>query len=147
MTGHGESRQPEPAPTGRFEKELMEADRRFAAEVTTAAPADRGAVWAAWFATAGRQIIPGNIVQGNRSITTLMNPAFATPGYSLTWDPDLASSSLAGDMGWTSGRYQSRSPGPDVEVLEHGRYLTIWQRQPDGGWKVAVDTGVPDSRE
>lgn len=134
------------APDG-FERELMDADRRFAGEVAAAAPADRGKVWAAWFGSAGRQIIPGSIVQGDRSIAALMGPAFATPGYSLTWEPDLASSGAAGDMGWTSGRYESRRTDPEGDTLELGRYLTIWQRQPDGRWKVAVDTGVPDSRD
>jgi ketosteroid isomerase-like protein len=125
----------------------MEEDRRFAAEVAAAAPADRGQVWAAWFSPAGRQILPGAVVQGARSIAALMGPAFATPGYSLTWEPDLASADAAGDLGWTSGRYESRGEGPEGPILEHGRYLTIWQRQPDGRWKVAVDTGVPDSRD
>ena len=147
MTGHEKIRQPELVASEKFERELMEADRRFAAEVVAAAPADRAEVWAAWFAAAGRQIIPGDIVQGSRPITALMDPAFAAPGYSLTWEPDLASSSGGGDMGWTSGRYESRRTGQDGDILEHGRYITIWQRQPDGTWKVTVDTGVPDSRE
>lgn len=30
-------------------------------------------------------------------------------------------------------------------VQSEGRYLTVWQRQPDGDWKVAVDAGVPDT--
>jgi hypothetical protein len=136
-----------PAASTGFENELMEADRRFAAEVAAAAPTDRGKVWAGWFSPTGRQIVPGNVVQGSRSITALMGPAFAAPGYSLTWEPDLASSGAAGDMGWTSGRYESRRAGPEGDILEHGRYLTIWKRGPDGRWKVAVDTGVPDSRD
>jgi ketosteroid isomerase-like protein len=126
------------------EQELMDADRRFAGEVAAAAPEDRGAVWAGWFAPDGRQIIPGRVVQGTRSIAELMGPAFATVGYSLTWAPDLASASADGDMGWTSGRYESRSTGPEGEKVGHGRYLTIWRRQADGGWKVALDNGVPD---
>lgn len=130
-----------------YERELMDADRRFAAAVAAAAPADRGKVWAAWFSSAGRQIIPGSVVQGDRSIAALMGPAFASPGYTLTWEPDLASSGTTGDMGWTSGRYENRRAGPEGDILEHGRYLTIWQRQSDGRWKVAVDTGVPDSRD
>ena len=130
-----------------FEKELMEADRRFAQEVAAADPSDRGRVWAEWFAPNGRQIIPGHVVKGSESITALMGPAFATAGYSLTWDPDIASASADGDMGWTSGRYESRSTGPEGETVGHGRYLTIWRRQSDGGWKVALDNGVPDPGE
>jgi len=132
------------AGTTGYEKELMDADRRFASEVAAADPADRGRIWAEWFAPDGRQIIPGKVVEGTESITALMGPAFATVGYSLTWNPDIASASADGDMGWTSGRYESRSTGPEGDTVGHGRYLTIWRRQPDGGWKVALDNGVPD---
>ena len=44
---------------------------------------------------------------------------------------------------WTSGRYTSTSPGPDGPVTATGRYLTVWTLTPEG-WRVAVDTGVPD---
>ena len=66
------------------------------------------------------------------------------PG-ALLWEPAFAEVSPAGDMGWTSGRYESRRSGPEGDTLQHGRYLTIWRRQADGAWKVALDTGVPDS--
>ena len=128
-----------------FERELKEADRRFAADVAAADPADRGRVWAGWFAPEGQQIIPGAVIQGMESIADLMDPFFAGGSQELTWDPDVASASAAGDMGWTSGRYEIRSPGPEGPTVRHGRYLTIWRRQADGAWKVTLDTGVPDS--
>lgn len=115
----------------------MEADRRFAADVAAAVGAERAVVWAGWFAPGGRQILPGSVVTGPAAVGELMTPAFADPDYHLRWDPDQA-----GDH-WTSGRYTSESPGPDGPVLTHGRYLTVWTRTPDG-WRVAVDTGLPD---
>jgi len=127
-----------------FQNEMMAADRGFARDVAAADPADRGRVWADWFASDGRQIVPGGVVTGTEAIAEMMGPFFATPGVSLTWDPDTASASAGGDMGWTSGRYESRSPGPEGETIQHGRYLTIWRRQADGTWKVDLDTGVPD---
>jgi len=75
-----------------------------------------------------------------------MAGAFNTPGYSLQWAPDPVVVAAAGDLGWTSGRYQSTSQGPDGPVLAEGRYLTIWRRQADGVLKVDLDTGVPDER-
>jgi hypothetical protein len=129
---------------GRLEAEFMAADRQFAAEVATAGPEARATVWAGWFAGDGRQLIPRQVVQGSAKITDLMGPAFATPGYSLQWEPDLASVSAAGDLGWTSGRYVSSHAGPEGPVTTEGRYLTVWRRQPDGLLKVELDTGVPD---
>jgi ketosteroid isomerase-like protein len=122
----------------------MAADRRFAAEVAAADPADRGAVWAGWFAPDGRQIVPGTVVTGHETITALMDGAFTSPGFALEWDPDTAAASPDGQLGWTSGRYVSRGIGPEGEVVTEGRYLTIWRRLPDGAWKVDLDTGVPD---
>lgn len=135
------------SPTAKHEAELMAADRLFASQVAAEKPADRGEAWARWFAPSGRQIIPGQVVQGVPSVADLMAGAFSSPGYSLTWDPDIASASNDGTLGWTSGRFESRSGEPGHETVNRGRYLTIWQRQEDGSWKVAVDTGVPDPTE
>lgn len=124
---------------------LLEADRRFAAAVSAAEPANRGRVWAGWFAPDGRQIVTGRQVIGPGDVAALMGPVLATPGYELQWDPDTARIAEDGTLGWTTGRYVSRRTSSTGEPEEsRGRYLTIWKRQPDGCWKVAVDTGVPD---
>jgi ketosteroid isomerase-like protein len=128
----------------RFERELMAADRRFAAEVAAASPADRAAVWAGWFVPEGRQIVPGSVVQGTASIASLMEGAFTSPGYLLEWDPDSATASPDGMLGWTTGRYVNRRTGPDGVVTSAGRYLSLWRRTADGSWKVDLDTGIPD---
>lgn len=141
MTPQGENPQDG---TARFERELMEADRRFAAEVATADPADRAAVWAGWFVADGRQIVPGAVVQGTTSIASMMDGAFTSPGYSLEWDPDSATASPDGMLGWTTGRYVNRREGPEGAVTAEGRYLSLWRRTADGSWKVDLDTGVPD---
>lgn len=129
---------------GAVHDQLLAADRRFAAEVATAQGGERARIWAGWFAPDGRQLVPAAVVTGPADILGLMEPAFADPGFSLLWDPDLAAG--ADQWGWTSGRYVSTRPGPGGPVTREGRYLTVWQRQPDGGWKVAVDTGVPDGQ-
>ena len=129
-----------------FPAEYMAADRQFAAEVNAAAAADRAQIWANWFAADRRQFIPGRIVQGPESIAELMAGVFNTPGFSLQWAPDQAVVSAAGDLGWTSGRYQSTSQSPAGPVLAEGHYLTIWRRQANGALKVDLDSGVPDER-
>ena len=131
--------------TAVWEKEIMQADRAFAAEVAAAAPADRATVWAGWFAPSGIQIVPSAVIEGHEAISSLMDPFFASAGFVLTWDPDRAKASPDGLMGWTSGRYENRAPDGTVEGK--GRYLTLWERQADGIWKVDLDTGVPDPGE
>jgi len=137
MSDHGESRQD-------FASEFMTADRQFCADVAAADPGARADIWARWFAADGRQMVQRQMLQGRESIAALMDPAFTSPGYSLTWGPDQVVVSAAGDLGWTSGRYVSTSAGPDGPVQTEGRYLTIWRRQADGSLQVDLDTGVPD---
>ena len=140
--GGDPSTQREEAMTRSTAEELRAADRRFAAEVAAVAGSERTAAWVRWFADDGCQIVPGAVVRGHAAIRELMAPAFADTGFALAWEPDLAEGSK--DGGWTSGRYVSTRRGPDGPVRREGRYLTFWKRAADGGWRVAVDTGVPD---
>jgi uncharacterized protein (TIGR02246 family) len=121
---------------------LLQTDRDFAAAVADAAPAERAAVWASWFAADGRQLIPGRVVEGREAVAALMAPVFADTAYTLHWEPDHAEIGGGGDLGWTTGRYRSRAGGDSR--ARTGRYLTIWRRTPDGAWRVALDTGTPD---
>jgi len=60
----------------------------------------------------------------------------------LTWSPVSAGVSASGDLGYTWGTYEFRSRREDGnEIVEHGKYMTLWKKQPDGSWKVAVDMG------
>jgi len=65
----------------------------------------------------------------------------------LEWAPDFAEVSGAGDLGFTSGPW-AWSARRDAEPSAFGTFVTIWKKQHDGGWKVALDTGVthPGSR-
>jgi len=60
----------------------------------------------------------------------------------LTWSPVSAGISGSGDLGYTWGTYEFRSKLKDGnETVENGKYMTLWKKQPDGSWKVAVDMG------
>ena len=120
---------------------LLEADRQFALEV-----AERGLeAWVDWFEEEGLQLAPGEVVRGKGAIRAYMEPSFGTEGFLLEWEPEHASISASGDLGYTYGRYAVHRTGEDgSDVVREGRYVTIWHRQSDGTWKVALDTGVPD---
>jgi ketosteroid isomerase-like protein len=60
--------------------------------------------------------------------------------YQLTWKPDGARMSSAGDMGFTWGHYDGRSIDQHGQsVVTGGRYFTVWKKQKDGAWKVELD--------
>ena len=60
----------------------------------------------------------------------------------LSWSPVFADVSRAGDLGYTTGPWEFRPNGPDDKPVAFGQYFTIWKKQRDGTWKVALDRGV-----
>lgn len=60
----------------------------------------------------------------------------------LTWQPEFADVSADGSMGFTTGPWQLQVGNvKDIGPLV-GHYLSIWQRQADRSWKVALDLGI-----
>lgn len=60
----------------------------------------------------------------------------------LTWRPVIADISSNGDLGYTTGPWEFRKNGKDDPQVFHGYYFSIWKKQPDGSWKVALDHGI-----
>jgi ketosteroid isomerase-like protein len=116
----------------------MKADADFDAAV-----AAKGIeAWVATFAEDGLMFRAGEPVHGRPAIRELMAPAFATPGFSLRWQPVAADIAASGDLGYTYGTYQNSSPGADGKPeVRTGMYVTIWKKQADGSWKAVVDLG------
>jgi ketosteroid isomerase-like protein len=50
--------------------------------------------------------------------------------------------SAAGDMGYTTGPVLFTDITADPKPPRHANYFSVWQKQADGTWKVAVDMGV-----
>jgi ketosteroid isomerase-like protein len=60
----------------------------------------------------------------------------------LTWVPVGAGMAASGDLGYTYGTYEFSSKDKDGKpVVNKGKYATIWKKQKDGSWKVAMDMG------
>jgi ketosteroid isomerase-like protein len=60
----------------------------------------------------------------------------------LSWAPAFGDISHDGDMGYTTGPWSYRSTAPGDTSVGRGEYITVWKRQPDGEWKVAIDLGI-----
>ena len=63
-------------------------------------------------------------------------------GALLKWFPTAADVSQAGDLGYATGPWAYQS---DKEALPsaNGWFLTLWQREGNGPWKVRLDIGIP----
>lgn len=63
------------------------------------------------------------------------------PG-TLDWQPIFADVSQAGDMGYTTGPWTYSLSDSAGEQVSHGHYVSVWRKQADGSWQVALDAGV-----
>lgn len=98
-----------------------------------------GAAFAKWFADDAVELSNGKApVIGRAAIAAGAN--WTPRQYQLTWTPEGARMSVSGDMGFTWGHYEGRSKDRDgTPIITTGRYMTVWKKQPDGSWKVALD--------
>ena len=119
---------------------IRDADIAFAA-ATLARGVDG---WVGYFADSGMQVVPGRNVVGKAAIRQLMAPSLGDTSRTLTWHPTSAEVSASGDLGYTVGRWERAHRIKDSTVTTRGSYVTIWRKQPDGSWKVALDVGNPD---
>ena len=121
------------APAANVEQErtaLMAADRAWSE--TTKDPEKM----AAYIADGGSVYPPGMpIVTGGEAIRKMFTQMMAAPGFTLSWTATKAEVGAAGDIGYTTGSYQSTMGG----VSEKGKYVTTWKKQADGAWKVTED--------
>lgn len=117
---------------------LFNLEAQFARDV-----AERGgAGFASWFAEDGVVLSNGQApVVGREAIAR--STAWLPRDYQLTWTPTDAVMSASGDMGYTWGHYEAHSKdSAGNPVTTSGRYITIWRKQQDGSWKVALDAGA-----
>lgn len=123
-----------------WKEELISADELFANTVAR----EGFSVWSSFFSPEGSVIREGTgEIRGIDAVQASMDAATASGGLiSLTWSPERAEVSNAGDLGYTVGRYRSTGIGLDgVKVASTGIYVSIWRRQEGGGWKVVMDLG------
>jgi len=67
---------------------------------------------------------------------------FADPNWSITWAPLYAEVAQSADLGYSTGSFEIHDKSPDgTPLVRKGSYVTIWRKQPDGTWKVALDIG------
>jgi ketosteroid isomerase-like protein len=122
-------------------KVLIDAEHAFAK-----ATAERGIDGWMEFMAPNAVILGAEPLVGLDQIRAGMGKHLATPGMKLTWEPTKAEFLGKGDIGFVVGRWERQFNGNDgkPQVMK-GSYLTTWQQQQDGSWKVVSDIGTPDA--
>lgn len=83
-----------------------------------------------------------------RKVWEARPPSTAT----LTWDPEFAEVSSAGDLGYTYGPWEFHPPAdsagtpPTPDHYAYGHFNSIWKRQKGGVWRVVADIGVSHAK-
>jgi ketosteroid isomerase-like protein len=81
-----------------------------------------------------------SIVRGKEAIRKSLGEW--APDMSLTWKPVKAEMAASGDLGYTYGTFEFRAKDKDGHpIVRYGKYATVWKKQKDGTWKVAMDMG------
>lgn len=121
------------APAVRAE-ELEAADLQFAADTS----ADGIVGWMKWFAPTAGMLRKGERIEG-AAIREMMAPVLMDGV--LVWAPLVGRRSPTNKLGFTVGTAKHITAAGTSDWASS--YVTIWQQQTDGTWKVTFDTGRP----
>ncbi len=61
----------------------------------------------------------------------------------ITWQPIITEIAGSSDLGYTVGNYQFHNTSAEEKPSAFGSFITLWKKQADNSWKVAIDMGVP----
>jgi ketosteroid isomerase-like protein len=89
-----------------------------------------------YFADSSAVIQRGNgLIIGKDSIRAFYQSRIK-PGTILDWAPDFVEVSVAGDLGYTYGKYTISIPDSTGQpVKSSGIFHTVWKKKPDGTWR------------
>lgn len=63
-------------------------------------------------------------------------------GLALIWQPIFAAMARSSDLGYTTGPAKWKKDQADEKFLGYGQFVSVWKKQRDGAWKVALDIGI-----
>ena len=66
-------------------------------------------------------------------------------GLDLVWEPNFAAIARSGDFGYDSGPSKWRANKTEKKFTGFGHFVSIWKKQKDGSWKVALDCGIENN--
>jgi len=86
-------------------------------------------------------------VRGKDQIRASMKQGFFDdPTSAITYQITAIEVAQSGELGYTSGTYAFTSSDPITKkpVTDHGNWLTVRKKQPDGSWKIVRDMSNSD---
>jgi ketosteroid isomerase-like protein len=77
------------------------------------------------------------VLRGKAAVAADWKRFFDGPAAPFSWKPTEVEVLTSGTLGYTSG------PVYDPKGNRIGTFNSVWQRQPDGTWKIIFDKGCP----
>jgi ketosteroid isomerase-like protein len=87
-------------------------------------------------------VLPPNATPAatKETIRKVWKDILATSGLVITWKPAKIKLGKSGEMAWVSGTYElTMNDAVGKSANDRGKYLEVWEKQPDGNWKCAAD--------
>jgi ketosteroid isomerase-like protein len=87
-------------------------------------------------------VLPPNATSAatKETIRKVWKDILATSGIVITWKPAKVRLGKSGEMAWVNGAYElSMNDASGKPANDQGKYLEVWEKQPDGNWKCAAD--------
>jgi ketosteroid isomerase-like protein len=117
-------------------QKMAEAEREFSATAVKEGFRDS---FIKFFADDGIGFGPGP--ERTKEVLSKTPPATGPRTVIFKWQPLFCDISLDNDMGYTTGPLVFEDVS-GKRPPRHGMYFSVWQKQADGSWKVAIDMGV-----
>jgi len=119
------------------DRELDKAVKKANDEWATAMKTGDAAVIAAPYADQAVFVgVDGACVQGRNEVEKLYRTGFERAGFASSTKIVTKELVRDGDLAYESGYAEVGLLREGKETVRGGRYLTVWQRQADGGWKI-----------
>ena len=77
---------------------------------------------------------------GKEPIRALWKSMFESPSFSGGWKTTKVDVARSGDMAYVTGTYEfNETDGSGKPITDKGKYVEVWKKQADGGWKCVAD--------
>jgi ketosteroid isomerase-like protein len=67
-------------------------------------------------------------------------------GFDLVWEPTFAAIARSADFGYDTGPAKWRANKQEAKFSGYGHFISIWKKQKDGSWRVALDVGIENMK-
>lgn len=126
--------------------DTREADAQAIRDVETAwsasfATKDVDKIGVFWADDASVFMTDSPVLTGIAAIKAAMKPMAEDKNFSISFASTKVEVSKASDLGYTQGAYTMTMTGSKTKkvLTEKGKYVTVYKKQADGGWKAVAD--------